>query len=85
MIEPREVRRQWEQAALEYSNFNAREQAEYWSISQQYDAFWEDKPEHHQEIIDCIEEWRRFMEEGLSPIEANEKVKEWLNAQSQIP
>jgi len=85
MTRPKEIRKQIEQAALKQSGFNAKEQAEYWSVSQQYDALWEDQPEHHNDIIDFIEQWRWFMEQGLSPKEANEKVMEWLNAQRQTP
>lgn len=85
MNKPKEARRQFEQAALKYSGFNSKEQQEYWSISLAYDTFWDEaKPDQRDGILGCLDHWRLFLEDGLSPLEANEKVEEWLKEQYQM-
>jgi len=55
MNKPRELRTQFEQAALKYSGLNSKEQQEYWSISQAYDSFWDEaSPDQRQGILDCL-------------------------------
>jgi len=80
MKRPKEVRRQFEQAALHYSGLSKKEQEEYWSVSQRYDAFWDEAtPEQRQGILQCLNDWRMYLEAGYGPLEANEKVAEWVN------
>ena len=83
MDKPRNLKEQAEQAALKYSGLNNTEQQEYWSISQAYDKFWDEVSKDQREgILECLHCWRQYMEEGLSPIKANEKVVELLNEDS---
>jgi len=83
MNKPRELRTQLEQAALKYSGLNSKEQQEYWSISQSYDAFWDQaSPNQRQGILDCLHYWRLYLEHGFSPVEANQKVLEYLREHS---
>jgi hypothetical protein len=80
MNKPKEVRRQLEQAALHYSGLSKKEQEEYWSVSQRYDAFWDEAtPDQRQGILQCLNDWRMYLEAGYGPLEANEKVIEWVN------
>jgi hypothetical protein len=84
MNKPRELRTQFEQAALKYSGFNSKEQQEYWSVSQAYDSFWDEaSPDQRQDILDCLRHWRLYLEDGLSPVEANQKVLEFLKEHSE--
>lgn len=83
MNKPRATRKEWEQAGLKYSGFNGKERAEYWIVSEQYDEFWEANPQYHEQIIDCLKKWGMYLEDGLSPMEAQNKVLEWLNQYSE--
>ncbi|MFC1977201.1 hypothetical protein ACFLWS_02915 [Chloroflexota bacterium] len=79
MDKPRELRTQFEQAALKYSGLNSKEQQEYWSISKAYDSFWDEaSPDQRQEILDCLHYLQLYLEDGLGTVEANQKVLEWL-------
>jgi hypothetical protein len=80
MKRPKEVRRQFEQAALQHSGLSKKEQEEYWSVSQAYDRFWDEAtPNQRQGILQCLNDWQIYLEAGYSPLEANEKVIEWVN------
>ena len=84
MNKPRDIRAQFERAAINYAGFNSREEEEYWSVSQAYDAFWDEaSPNQRQGILQCISSWRNYLEAGYSPLEANDKVKEWLNSNAE--
>ena len=84
MNKPIKVRAEFEKAALRLSGLNSKEQAEYWYISQKYDQFWDKaKPKQQSDILDCLEQWQRFIESGFSPKEANERVLEWLKENSE--
>jgi hypothetical protein len=83
MNKPRAARKEWEQAGLKYSGFNDKEQAEYWIVSQQYDEFWEANPQYHEQIMDCLKKWGMYLEDGLSPMEAQNRILEWLNQYSE--
>jgi hypothetical protein len=84
MNKPREIRIELERAALKYSGLNSKEQQEYWSVSQAYDSFWDEaSPDQRQDILDCLHYWRLYLEDGLSPVEANQKVLEWLKEHSE--
>jgi hypothetical protein len=84
MNKPKEVRRQLEQAALQYSGLDKKEQEEYWSVSQRYDAFWDvATPDQRQGILQCLNDWRAYLEAGCSPLEANEKVIDRVNSHAE--
>ncbi|MCR4394794.1 MAG: hypothetical protein NUV31_10530 [Dehalococcoidales bacterium] len=73
------IREQAEKAAIREAGFTAEEQKEYWSISIEYNRQWEiASDEQKQEILDGLTQWKVYLEKGLSPAGAHEKVKEWL-------
>ena len=52
-------------------------QEEYWEVSRAYDEEWEKaSPEKRAELEWCMGHWRRFMEDGFSPKEADERARE---------
>lgn len=84
MNRPKEVRRQFEQAALQHSGLSKKEQEEYWSVSQRYDAFWDEATSaQRQGILQCLNDWQIYLEAGYSPLGANEKVIEWVNSHAE--
>jgi hypothetical protein len=77
MNKPRELRIQFEQAALKYSGLNKEEQKQYWEISSAYDDMWETaNPDKRTEILWRMEHWKRYIEDGCRIKEASELANE---------
>jgi hypothetical protein len=77
MNKPRELRAQFEQAALKYSGLTKEEQKQYWEISSTYDNIWEAaNPDEKTEILWRMDEWKRYIDDGYSLKEASELADE---------
>jgi hypothetical protein len=85
MDKPAEAREKSEKEAVKQAGFSAGEQADYWTVSKDYDRLWEGSPaESRQEILDGLGQWRVYLEKGYGPTQANDKVKEWLRARAEF-
>jgi hypothetical protein len=77
LIFNRETVNRMEQAGVQLSGLGDKEQTEYWEISEAYDEEWiNTSPEKRQEIVWRVHHWGRFMEDDLSPKEAEQRAKE---------
>jgi len=73
----RETLHRIEQTGVQSSGLTHKEQTEYWEISQAYDDEWINaSPEKRHEIVWRVHHWGEFMENGLSPKEAEQRAKE---------
>ncbi len=85
MDKPVEVRQQSEKEAVARAGFTADEQRDYWSISQDYDRLWvQASAEQKQDSLDSLGQWKVYLESGLGPIQAQEKVKDWLRKREEF-
>ena len=85
MDKPVDVREQSEKDAVKRAGFNPDEQGDYWTISREYDRLWnEASSEKRQDILDCLGQWKVYLENGLNPLQAQEKVKEWLRQREEF-
>ena len=74
-----------EKEAMKLSGLSVQEQKEYWTVSVEYDQLWEvSTTDGRQEILDCLEQVKVNLEKGLSPLQANEKAKEWLQKKKEF-
>ena len=72
-----EIARRAEQAGLRFSGLSKADQMEYWQISNAYDEERErSSPEKQAELEWRMHHWQRFMEDGFSPKEADERARE---------
>lgn len=72
-----EAAKKAELAGLRFSNLGNREQREYWEISTAYDEEWERSgPEKRAELEWRMHHWGRYMGDGFSPKEADERARE---------
>lgn len=79
------MREKSEQEALKHSGFSSDEVKEYWEVSREYDRLWESSsPNEKQEILDSLGQWKVYLENGDSPLQADEKVKIWLKERARF-
>lgn len=75
----KETARRAEQAGLHLSGLSKEEQEEYWKISRTYNEKWEKAGLDKQTELEWrMHHWQRFMEDGLSPREADDKAQELI-------
>jgi hypothetical protein len=78
-------RQKAEKEALQKAGFSPDQQSEYWEISQEYERLWtESVPEKRADILDSLAQWKVYLEQGSSPGQAQEKVKEWLRQREEF-
>ncbi|MCK9525610.1 MAG: hypothetical protein M0R49_06740 [Limnochordia bacterium] len=79
MDKPFDLRYELEKAALSETGLSRKEQKEYWNISKIWEYHWHNNPFDKQGVIlDCLEQWQKFLESGLNPERAYREVINWL-------
>lgn len=73
-----ETAKEFERAGVKSSTLKDKEeQRQYWEISRAYDEEWEKaSPEKRAELEWRVHHWQKFMEDGFSPKEADERARE---------
>jgi hypothetical protein len=85
MDKPAGLREQSEKEAIRKASFTPEEQSEYWTVSREYDILWNNSSlEQKQDVLDCLGQWKVYLEAGLSPAQANEKAREWLRQREEF-
>ena len=85
MERPVAEREKPEKEAAGKAGFNPSELTDYWKVSQDYDRQWEDStPEMRQEILDSLEQWKVNLEKGYAPLQARQKVQEWIQERAKF-
>jgi hypothetical protein len=85
MDKPAAMREQFEQEALKKAGFSPADQKDYWVISREYDNLWNQASiEQKRDTLDILGQWKVYLEEGLGPVQAQEKVKEWLRLREEF-
>ena len=80
-----DIREQSEKEAVKRAGFSPDEQRDYWTISQEYDRLWnEASSEQRQDILDCLGQWKVYLENGINPIQAQSNVKEWFRQREEF-
>jgi hypothetical protein len=68
-----------EKEAVKQAGYSPAQEQEYWAISREYDARWESaSPDQRPEILDSLDQFKVYLESGLSPAHAYDKAKEWM-------
>ena len=85
MNKPAAERGPSEKEAVKKAGFSLNQEEEYWKISRELDARWETaSAEEKQEILDSLDQMKVYLESGLSPSQAQEKVQEWLRKRAEF-
>ncbi len=74
-----------EKEAVKQTGYNLEQEEAYWKISREIDAKWETaSAEQQQEILDSLDQFKVYLESGLSPSQAYEKAQEWLQKRAEF-
>ena len=85
MEKPPAAREQSEKDAVKKAGFSPDEQIEYWTVSREYDRIWDKtSTEQRSEILESLGQWKVYIEHGLGPAKAQDKVKEWLREREEF-
>ena len=85
MDKPAAQREQSEKDAVKKAGFSPDQQQEYWLISREYDLQWSGSSEEQKrDLLESLGQWKVYLEEGSSPQQAHQKVKEWLRQREEF-
>ncbi len=74
-----------EKEAVKQAGYSLEQEETYWKISREIDAKWVTaSPEQQQEILDGLDQFKVYLESGLSTSQAYEKAQDWLQKRSEF-